>query len=126
MGFLAMTFAVVGLTGVFVSYAAPLPLERVQQREAAFDEALAPNLTDAARADLRARLGEDAAPVLDGTGDLTQRVQAARVVARDRFRAEATAVGTRLRLLLVVVTCAAGLFGVALLNVASRAPHNPG
>jgi hypothetical protein len=120
MGFLAMTFAVVGLTGIFTSYAAPLPLERGQQRESAFDDALTPNLSDADRTALRGRLGEDAPAVLDGSGDLAKRVQTAREAARQRFAAEAEAVGARLRLLLMVVTAAAGLFGVALVNVASR------
>jgi hypothetical protein len=124
MGFLAMTFAVVGLTGVFASYAAPLPLERALQRETAFDDALAPELTETDRAALRSRLGEDAATVLDGAGPLAPRVQAARVAARARFAAESDAVGTRLRLLLVVVTLAAGLFGVALVNIASRTHHD--
>lgn len=120
MGFMAMTFAVVGLTGVFASYAAPLPLERALQRETAFDDVLAPNLSDAARTALRDRLGEDAAQILDAQGDLAQRVHTARIAAREHFAAEAEAVGARLRLLLAVVTAAGALFGMAMLNVGSR------
>ena len=36
-----MTFVVVGLTGLFATFAAPLPLQRALLREAALDEALA-------------------------------------------------------------------------------------
>ena len=39
--FLAMTFAVVGLTGLFASFAAPLPLARALARDAALNEAQA-------------------------------------------------------------------------------------
>jgi hypothetical protein len=120
MGFMAMTFAVVGLTGLFASYAAPLPLERAMQREAAFDTALSPNLPAAARETLRQQLGEDAAEVLDGSGGLDQRVAAARQNARRRFAAEEAAVTSRLRLLVLVVTGAGALFGVALLNIVGR------
>jgi len=120
MGFMAMTFAVVGLTGLFASYAAPLPLERAMQREAAFDAALAPSLSTADRTALRDQLGEDADEVLNGSGDLTQRVEAARHAARRRFQTEEAAVTNRLRLLVLVVTGAGALFGVALMNVAGR------
>jgi hypothetical protein len=123
MGFMAMTFAVVGLTGLFASYAAPLPLERAMQREGAFDAALAPNLSSAERDALRMQLGEDAAQVLDGAGDLAARVEAARHTARRRFKTEEEAVTSRLRLLVVVVTGAGALFGVAMLSVATRPPN---
>ncbi len=120
MGFMAMTFAVVGLTGLFASYAAPLPLERAMQREAAFDAALSPTLSTAERAGLRDQLGEDADQVLNGAGDLTQRVEAARHTARRRFQTEEAAVTSRLRLLVLVVTGAGALFGVAVMNVTGR------
>jgi len=120
IGFLVMTFAVVGLTGLFASYAAPLPLERAMLREAAFDAVLSPGLSEVDRAALRDRLGEDAASLLDGASDLPQRVQLAREAARKRFELETDAVGNRLRLLMVVVTCAGALFSVAILNVAVR------
>ncbi len=125
MGFMAMTFAVVGLTGLFTSYAAPLPLERAMQREAAFDAVLAPGLSAESRAALRDQLGEDASDVLDGAGALAVRVEAARLTARRRFATEEAAVTHRLRLLVVVVTLAGGLFGIALLNVVARQPQEP-
>ena len=41
MAFLVAAFGVVGLMGVFASYAAPLPFERAIARDATLDEALA-------------------------------------------------------------------------------------
>ena len=37
IAFLAMAFVVVGLAGLFASYAVPLPLQRAIAREAALD-----------------------------------------------------------------------------------------
>lgn len=41
IGFLAMAFVVVGLTGILATYAAPLPLARALHLEAVLDQALA-------------------------------------------------------------------------------------
>ena len=73
--FLAMAFAVVGLTGAFASFAAPLPLHRALTREAALDDALiavsAPDPKAALEA-LRPRLGDSAAALLPIAGDMTR------------------------------------------------------
>ena len=41
LAFVAMAFAIVGLIGIFATYAAPLPLERAVARETALDAVLA-------------------------------------------------------------------------------------
>src|ERR1700751_4703717 len=61
MAFLAMTFAILGLLGLFATVVTPIPLERALARDAALDEAAAaargPNPQAAIEA-LRPRLGE--------------------------------------------------------------------
>ena len=121
LAFLAMAFVVVGLVGMFASFAAPLPLHRALAREAALDSALVaaqgPNPTEALTA-LARRLG-DSAPALAG-GDIASlpaRIQAERVAARARFVAEADAVALRLRFLIGLVTLTAAGFGVAMATV---------
>jgi hypothetical protein len=112
--FLAAAFLVVGMMGLFATFAAPLPLERALAREDALDDALATEGTPdrAARLDaLRDRLDDSAATVIDGKGDLRDRVAAARASMRVDLQKEADAVAARLRLLVVVVTLVAALFG---------------
>ena len=120
MAFLAMTFAVVGLIGVFASYAAPLPLQRALARDAALDEALATDGGKAALEPLRDRLDDSAAAVIDGDGPLTGRVAAARAAMHAELEHEADAVGSRLRLELLVVTVVAAGFGMVVLGAAAR------
>ncbi len=123
MGFMAMAFAVVGLTGLFATYAAPLPLERALLRETALDEVLAASHAPdpaAALALLRPRL-DDSATVLEGPASgLAERIAAERVGLRQRFTAEAAATGLRLRVLIGLMTATAALFGAALLGSTLR------
>ncbi len=121
IGFLTMTFAIVGLLGLFASFAAPLPLERALARETTLDQALAAGDAKAALEPLRDRLDDSAATVIDGAGPLAARVAAARVAMRVSLQHEADAVGQRLRLMLGVVTLVAAGFGAFLL----RAVANP-
>jgi hypothetical protein len=121
MAFLAMTFMVVGLTGLFASYAAPLPLQRAMARDAALDEALATGGQHDALEALRTRLDDSAAEVIDGTGPLTERVAAARAAMREQLTREADAVGDRLRLMLVIVTVVAAVFGAVVLRASQGA-----
>jgi hypothetical protein len=122
--FLAAAFAVVGLTGIFATYAAPLPLERAIAREAALDQALAAGQSaDAAAAlqRLRPELGDSADAVISGPGTLAERVARERVAMRARLSTEAEEVGLRLRVMIGVFAFAGALFGIALLSIVRRA-----
>ena len=121
MAFLAMAFAVVGLLGLFASYAAPLPLERAMARDSALDEALAIGGPKQALETLRDRLDDSAPAVIDSAGPIADRVAQARTAMHAELRHEADAVGARLRLELVVVTVVAALFGVVVIGVVGRA-----
>jgi hypothetical protein len=121
--FLAMAFFIVGLTGLFASFAAPLPLERALAREAALDEAVAAARSAdpaAALTGLQARLGESAAELTPGP-DLQARIAAERLAMRARFATESDVTLARLRWLISVITGMGALFGVAMLNLAARA-----
>ena len=120
MAFLAMAFAVVGLIGVFASYAAPLPLQRALARDAALDAALATGGGKAALEGLRDQLDDNAAAVIDGGGPLADRVATARAAMHAELEHEAAAVGARLRLELLVVTVVAAGFGMVVLGAAAR------
>ncbi len=121
--FLAMTFLVVGLTGLFATYAMPIPLERALARETVLDEALAtdgqPNQA-ATLAALRDRLDDSAAAVIDGQGPLPARIAAARAAMRTELQRQADAIGSRLRLMIIVITLIGGLFGAMILGAAAR------
>ena len=122
IAFLLVCFAVVGLLGVFASYAAPLPFERAIMRDAVLDQALTVGDDKAALEALRTKLDDSAALVIDGTGPLAARVAQARDAAHAEMRRDADAVGSRLRLELLVVTLVAGGFGAAMLATAARSP----
>jgi hypothetical protein len=123
MGFLAVAFAVVGLTGLFSTYAAPLPLERALARDAALDAALqaarGPDPAAAIEA-LRPRLAESADALLPIAGDLADKIARERAAMHARLLAEADATETRLRWLICIVTAMAAAFGIALLGLAPR------
>lgn len=121
--FLAMAFIVVGLAGMFASYAAPLPLERAMAREAALDSALqathAPDPAAAIEA-LRDRLGDSADALLPVGGDMPARIAAERLAMRTRLSAEAGAEASRLRLLIGIVTLMGAAFGAAVLHMGRK------
>ena len=71
---------------------------------------------------LRPALAESAAPVLTGPGTLEERVAREREAVRARQDAEARGVARRLRLLILVVTAMAGLFGAVVLGLAIVVP----
>ena len=132
LAFLAMAFLVVGMTGIFASYAAPVPLERAMLREAALDDALrAAQAADpeAALAALRPRLGGSAAIVLPaGTPalpGLAERVATERTTMRARLQQEAAITAIRLRWVIGVVTAMAAVFGIAIANAGYRATPRP-
>ena len=122
-GFLVLLFAVVGLCGLFASYATSIPLERGIARSALLDQVLA----DAAAPDAAARLSQlrpqldTLAPaVLDGSGPLGDRVKAARAVVQDEQQREETSLAFRTRLMLAVVTLIAAALGAGILSLARR------
>jgi hypothetical protein len=121
MAFLAMAFMVVGLTGLFASFAAPLPLSRALARDAALDDALAaahrPDAQAAIEA-LRPRLAESADAVLPVGGDMDARIGQERAQMHGRLLAEAGEVTVRIRWLVCVVTVMGAVFGVAVLRLA--------
>lgn len=123
VAFLVMAFVIVGLTGVFASYAVPLPLQRALAREAALDDAMAaargPD-PQAALTALRDRLDDSAAALLPAGGDMAARIAAERTAMRTRFLTEAAAVGTRVRWLICVITVMAALFGIVVLHVGRK------
>jgi hypothetical protein len=122
-GFLICAFMVVGLTGLFATYAVPVPLERALRREAAIDQAGADLAGPDAGAKLQAlapELGEQAAMLSDASVPLAERVRRAQAAVRDQMTAEAGEIATRLRWLIAVITVCAGGFGTALMLVAGR------
>ena len=122
MAFLVAAFGVVGLMGVFASYAAPLPFERAVARDATLDEALATGDNKPALESLRDRLDDSAPVVIDGTGPIGDRVATARVAMHTALQAEAAAIGGRVRLELLVVTLVAAGFGLVVLGSVARSP----
>lgn len=123
--FLLMCFALVGLTGMFASYAVVIPLDRTLARTAVLDGVLAEERQPdpARRATLRMMLGPEVAPrVLDGPGELFDRVAAQREVVLREGTQEERSVVYRVRLLVAVVTVMAGLVGGGIMALARRAP----
>jgi hypothetical protein len=123
IGFMVMAFAVVGMVGVFATYAAPMPLERALARETALDAALdaakGPNAA-AALAALKPKLGDSAA-VLDGDpAGLPERIAHERPAMRAHFIAEAAETAFNIRLIVVVITVMGAVFGSVLLSGATR------
>lgn len=115
--FLLMLFGVVGLCGLFASFANSIPLQRALAREAVLDRVLeAPGGAEG----LRRELGELGPAVLDGGGALAERVGAARKVVTEEQGREAASIGYRTRLMLGVVTVIAAGLGVGILGLARR------
>ena len=119
IAFLLTCFAVVGLMGLFASYAAPLPYVRAALRDGVLDQVLQRGDDKAALEPLREQLDDSAAVVIDGTGPLAGRVATARAAMHETMAHEADAIGSRLRLELMVVTAVAAAFGAAMLVAAA-------
>lgn len=122
LGFLMMSFAVLGLTGLLAAHVAPLPLERALQREALLDEALAAARAgnSAALEAMRVKLGDSARTILPAGADFEAKVAAERTAMRARRMAEADATATRLRWMLVAVGLLSAGFGAAMMLAAIR------
>ena len=127
--FLLMCFVLVGLTGMFASYAATIPLERTLARTAVLDGVLAATRQSdaAALVTLRQMLGPDVGPrVLDGPGDLFDRVAAQRTVVLQEGTREQRSVVYRIRLLVAVVTAVAGVVGSGIMALSRRGTDGAG
>ena len=123
--FLLMCFALVGLTGLFATYATTIPWERALIRTGLLDQVLAAARApdaDARLSALRPALGADADVVLSGPGDLWDRVAAKRLVVLDEQEREARSVTHRVRVMVGTVTVLAALVGAGILALASRRP----
>ncbi len=107
--FLAMCFAVLGLTGLFGTYGPQIPLERALVRLQVLDQAEAAGPTGLPA--LREPLGPLADAVIDGPGPAAERIAAARTMVQAEAGREAASVAHRVRLMLVSITILAGLFG---------------
>lgn len=121
--FLLMLFAIVGLCGLFASYATSIPLERGMARSSTLDQVLVDGAAPDAPArleQLRPVLGSLAAAVLDGTGPLSGRVAAARAIVQDEQQREESSLAYRSRLMLGVVTTIAAILGAGILALARR------
>ena len=121
--FLLMCFALVGLTGLFATYATTVPWERALIRTGVLDQVLAaaraPD-TDAQLAALRPALGPAADAVLSGPGELWDRVAAQRRIVLDEQGREARSVAHRVRIMVGTVTLLAALVGAGIMALASR------
>ncbi len=123
--FLLICFVLVGMTGMFATYATAVPLERALIRTGVLNDVLAAaRLPDApARlAALRPALGPSADAVLSGPGELWDRVAAERVVVLDEQGREARSVAHRTRILVGIVTLMAALVGSGIMALAQRRP----
>ncbi len=136
IGFLAAAFVVVGLTGLFATFAAPLPLERALGREQALDAAMVaahgPDPLAALQA-LRDRLDDSADAVVPKPGapvpgDIDARIAAERTAMRTRLLADSQATSERLRWLICIVTIMSAVFGAAVMHAGRRraTPPAPG
>ncbi len=123
MGFAALAVGIVGLTGVFATYATPLPLQREMAREAALDAALVAARSpdpEATMAALAPRLGESAAALAGAPAGLPERVEKERQEVRARFGTEASMLAQQLRLLIIVITAMGALFVAVVVGGFSR------
>ena len=120
MAFLATLFALVGLCGMFASYAAGVPLERAIARLAVLDEAAMASGSQASLEGLRPRLASLGALVLDGPGPVPERIAAARRTVREEARREEASVTHRTRLMLGVVTLLAAGLGAGMIELVRR------
>ena len=118
--FLLMSFAVVGLTGLFGTFVTNVPLLRALERHATLDEVLAAaREPDAAvrLEQLRRPLADSAGAVLAGEGTIEERVARERVLMRERQEREARGVAGRIRTLVALVTVMAAAFGVLIMGL---------
>lgn len=127
--FLIMLFAVVGLCGLFASYATSIPLQRGMARSVLLDRVAAEGTAPDAPLrleGLRPALGSLAGSVLDGQGPLMERIAAARAIVQDEQQREEASLAFRTRLMLGVVTALGAVLGAGILSLARRSAGRAG
>lgn len=123
MGFLAIAFAAVGMTGLFASYAAPLPLQRAMMRDVALQDALDAASRPDAAAEIEAlapRLGESADAIMPVDAGMPARILRERSAMHARFMTETQEGQEKLRWLVSMITLMGAVFGAAILAFAAR------
>ncbi len=123
-GFLIVCFAVVGLAGLFGTYATQIPYQRGEAAQQSLDllaTAQNPADWDALRAKLATDQPDENAAILNQTNlDRAQRIAQARAATRARTLLEAADIALRVRVVLGVITLGATLFGCLLLGTAAN------
>lgn len=119
-GFLAMAFIIVGLCGLFATYAAQLPYRREAFAETRLDAAISATDPQARLDMLREALGDDGVGAFPVSGDTRQRIETARRILRRHFEEQAADIALRLRIVIVVFTGASALFGLMVVSVLRR------
>ena len=118
-GFLLMVFAVVGLAGIFGTYASQIPYLRGEAAEQVLDRAALAR-TPADLATLKDDLGDNTAILARTDLPLSQRITEARAATRARTARDAADFATRARVVIGVITCGSALFGCMLLGTAAH------
>ena len=119
IAFLATLFLLVGLCGLFASYAVQIPLERAIARSAMLDGVLADADPAGRLARLEPTLGSLAGP-LKAPGPLAERVARARGLVQEEQGRETASLNYRIRLMLVVITLVATGVGGGILALARK------
>lgn len=121
-----MAFIILGLCGLFATYAAQLPYQRAFFAEAKLDAAATAPDPQARLDQLRDTLGDDGAGAFPTDGDIRQRIETARHVLDRHFQDQAADIALRLRIVIVVFTGASALFGLMVVSVLRRERSRPG
>jgi hypothetical protein len=120
MAFLAMAFAVVGLSGLFATYAMSAPWRRAALEIASLDA------DGPVEARITAALGPDVAPRIAAPGTAPEAaLHAARAAVLRRAEEDADSAETHTRWLIVIVTTMGAVFGAAVLGMGRDASASP-
>ncbi len=122
-GFLVMAFVILGLCGLFATYAVQLPYQREAYAEARLDAATGAPDAQARLDRLRDALGDDGAGAFPPQGEPGRRIDTARHVLRLHFQDQGADIALRLRIVIVVFTGGAILFGLMVTSILRRAPR---
>jgi len=118
-GFLVMGFAVVGLAGIFGTYACQLPFQRGEAAEQVLDRAAATRGSADITA-MQSDLGDNYRILADTHTPLAARIASARAATRQRTMLDARDIARRLRVVIGVITGGGALFGCMLLGAAAH------
>ena len=122
-GFLVMAFIILGLCGLFATYAVQLPYQREAYAEARLDAATGAPDAQARLGQLRDALGDDGAGAFPPESDMRHQIDTARHVLRRHFQEQGNDIALRLRIVIVVFTGGATLFGLMVTSILRRAPR---